>query len=565
MAGSEDMPWRLRVALGLAVLAAAAHVIGPMLPVVRPPQAPGFVSLPMLAVLAILPVAAAFVAVARGRDAVASGILGVVAVFIPGQLVSDLQLASDGSASARPELLVPVSLQPLSPGPGLWLLVVGHLLAAAAGVFALMAYPAAPDSPFGETGDSAMTRAAWQSRFTMALSLGVVAAMALFVVEPFFSDSLYIPGRSVLEQPPLALTGGVLVAVAAAIAPTLTAVLPDPDRAWGGRIGAAIGLLAVALPALVAGVVMAGLHPSWGPWVVVVVAALLIVTARSQPLVADGDPAELSLPEQNRLHAAAGVLGVITGVAALIAAFSSQIILPEFLPQVEVTNQKLLFPVALLVLVLGAALLVPRVAAAVRPAFAVVLVTVPLAAASTLDTVLAAMQIDSVRVGVGAWLAGLSVLIAAAAAGCAGAAGGVERDDVDISEHRFRPVIFTVAMVGFVLTFLAFGVPVLRSSSYVAPGLWSNFRFASWGLILALIAVAVAVAIAALARPARATALLIGAAGVLAVHLLELPLSAMHSADTEIGPGAMFAVAGIVILLIAAGLSGWTRTKAPAR
>src|SRR4051812_26671857 len=73
--GWSDIPHRLRLALLLAVLGAGCTVLGLALGPVRPAVAPGFSALPLLIVLAVIPVVLALGAVAVGRPVFASGVL----------------------------------------------------------------------------------------------------------------------------------------------------------------------------------------------------------------------------------------------------------------------------------------------------------------------------------------------------------------------------------------------------------------------------------------------------------------------------------------------------------
>ncbi|MGH3436279.1 MAG: hypothetical protein ACRDRN_07400 [Sciscionella sp.] len=566
----DRSPWMM-AALLLAALAALLGVAGPLLPVVQPSHGAGFAAGPMLVVLAVLPVALAALAVARGRSALGCGVLAAVALFAPGRLLTDLQLAVDVSHSARPELVLPDSLDPLHAGPGLWLLIAAHLLAIGAGLAAVAAARQLTDGTasldMADAGDagSAATR---QGRVAGALCVGMIAAVALLVVAPFRSDNLYLLGRTLLEQPALPLAGGLLLVVAAVVAPTMGAAFAERERAAGGVAGAAIGLLTIALPPLVAGFAVRGLHPTWGSWIAVAAAVVLGVMAtaiglavRVSDRAAHHEPSEVALPGQIGLHRAAGALAVAAGVCALVAAMSRQIVVPAQLPQVHEVGQRLLIPAGAILLVLGVALLVPAAAATIRPALSVAWVTVPMAAAGGLDGVFTAIQIDGIRAGAGAWLSGVAALAAVAAACCAGLAGGVERDDVDVSERACRLPVLLLALSGTALAVAGFGLPMLRATGYSAAGLWSHFRFASWGLVLALVAVALAAVIAGFARPARGAGLLVGAAAVLGMHCLKVPLTPTRALPASAGPGLLPCLLGVVAMLTAAAVAGLLRHR----
>lgn len=550
-------------AIALSAVAALLRITGPLLPVVRPAHDAGFTAWPLLAALALLPVTVAAVLAWLGRPEVAAAVLTVLAFFAPGELLVQLQLAVDVSRASLPWLVMPTSLAPLHPGPGLWLVVGAQLATVAAGVMVLPWWRGAGSAAIAEgngqslqPGEPGLAEGTGrQARVTVALCVGVVAAMALLVVGPYISDNLLLLGRTVLGQPVLPLLGGLLLVVAAVLAPALAAAHPDPALSAGGLAGAGIGLLVVAMPPLVAGVVMAQLHPTWGPWTVVVVALVLVAMAAREAFPRSGGRADPDLPGQTRLQGAAGGLALLAGAAALASAVTPQFVEPPGLPRVDSLDHRLLVPAGVLLVLLGAAMLLPRIARQVRPALSVAWAVVPMAAFAALDVVFTATGIAGVRAGAGAWLAGLAAVAAAAAGGCAGLAGGVERDDVDLSDRSARRPVLAVAVAAVVLAVAGFGLPVLHATDYSPPGLWSGFRFASWGLLLALLAVAVSALLAAYSRPARGVASLLGAAAVLGVHCLELPVTAARAADTGPGAGLPVSLLAILALLVAAALS----------
>jgi hypothetical protein len=110
------------------------------------------------------------------------------------------------------------------------------------------------------------------------------------------------------------------------------------------------------------------------------------------------------------------------------------------------------------------------------------------------------------------------------------------------------------------LAFGAFGLPVLQATGYTAAGLWSNFRFASWGLLFGLVAIVAAALLAPMCRPRRATALLLGAAGVALLRVLQLPLNRSMAQNSSAGPGFLLALACLVALVLAAGVAAWLAT-----
>jgi hypothetical protein len=417
-------------------------------------------------------------------------------------------------------------------------------------------------SDSGSSVSESRTSSRYQGPVLIALGLGVVVALGLMAV-PFTSSTPFVLANGVLDAPFMALAGGLLIAVAAPLAATIAVTSADPIAARGWLLGGQAVVLAIALPRVVSGLAVHGLHPSWGPYVAVVAALVLVAIGLYTERVIrpapedDAEPAELRLPGQSRLHVATGVLGLVAAGAALVGADTNLYVLSADLPHNTDVAGRLLVPAAVLIGVCAIGMLIPRWAAMVRPAFAVAWVSVLLAGFGAVDTAMTATQIDGVRLGIGTWATGLAMLAALAAACTAGLAGGVERDDVDLTELSWRPQVLAPAVVAAVLAIGAFGLPVLQADGFTPPGIWSDFRFASWGLVFGLVAVVAAALLAPICRPARAVGLLLGAAGLVLVRLLSLPLDRSTVPGTGAGPGMPLAVACLLALLVAAGMAGW--------
>jgi hypothetical protein len=573
-----DLPPRLRSALGVALVGAVALAVGPLLPVVSPPTSPGFTSGPLLFITGLLPVAVAVAFALRGRTLATGGALIVAALFAPGRAFADAQLAADSSQAARPELVTPNLLTVLHGSIGLWLLVAGHLLTLIAGVLAIGYGGQAerePEPAFVQSADEADEYApprpnSRQGPIFLGLALGILTAVGLLAA-PFASADPSLVAHDVLDSAPWALAGGVLIALAVPVASTIAMAAIDPVAVRGWLFAAAAVALAVALPSVLSGLLVDGLNPSAGPYVAVLGALCLIGMAlpnrNATSPVGEADETELVLPGQHRLHRVAGVAGLVAGLAALLGAFTPLYVLPADIPPAESFAGRPLIPAGLLIGLLGAAMFVPRWAASVRPVLAVAWTAVVVAGLDAVDTTLTATQITGVGVGFGSWVTVVAIVAALVAACCAGIAGGVERDDVDLTEVRPR---FTAALgpvaAGALLAIGAFGLPVLRAPDLVEPGLWSNFRIESWGLLIGLIAVLAAVVLAPFCRPARGAALLAGAAGVLLVRTLEMPLTSARAAGSSAGPGVWLALAGLVAMIVGAAWLGLSdRTPTPAR
>lgn len=557
-AGWVAAPARLRYAVGAGLLGGLLLAIGPLLPVVSPATAPGFTAGPLLFVLGLLPVGLAVGIAATGRWSAAAGVLIATALFAPGRALADAQLAVEGSAATRPELAMPTVLQHLHGAIGLWLLLAGHALTLAAGLLAVGngdgAEPASAQPAERRPGSL-------QGPVLVALGVGAVAALGL-VAAPFTSDSPFLPARGALDAPTTALVGGVLIAVAAPLVATIAVTGTDAALTVGWLLGGAACVVAVAVPGLVAGLAVGALHPSVGPYLALLAALALVgLAARArraapagEPVAegAAGEPPELTLPGQRRLHRAAGALGLLAALSAAVGAAGTLFVVPADIPHPASAAGRLLWPAAAVVGVAAAGLLVPRWAPVVRPVFSVAWITVPMAGVVALDTAMTAAQLDGVVLGAGAWAAVVAMLAAAAAACCAGLAGGVEREDVDLSELTWRRPVLIPAAAAALLAVGAFGLPVLSAPGYAAPGLWSDFRFASWGLVFGLVAVIAAALLAPFSRPTRGAALLLGAAAVVALRLVELPLNLASAASPTPGPGTFPAVTCTLALLAAA-------------
>lgn len=542
------LPPRLLAALASGVAGGLLLAVGALLPVVSPATPAGFAAGPLLFVLGLLPAGVAVVLAARGSAAAVGGVLLAAALFAPGRALADAQLGIEGSAAARPEFAMPTSLVHLHGGIGLWLLLAGHLLTLLGGVLA---------TGVGDLGDPAdrteRTPGSYQGPVLLALGLGAVAAVGL-VAAPFTSSSPFLLARGVLDLPATPLIGGLLIAVAVPLAATIAVTSTDPAIAKGWLLGAAAAVLAIALPRLVSGIAVPDLGPAWGPYAAVVAAAALVVFGLiTDRAVAPGgdtaEPADLTLPTQSRLHLATGVAGLLAAGAALVGADTSLFLLPPDLPPTTDVAGRLLIPAAALIGICAVGMLVPRWAPAVRPAFAVAWAGVVLAGTTAFDTALTANQITGVRIGPGFWASALAMLAALAGACCAGLAGGVERDDVDLSRLRWHPGVVGPAVAGALLAVGAFGLPALEAPGFTEPGLWSHFTFASLGLVFGVVAVVAAALLAPRCRPQRAAALLFGAAGVLLVRVLTFPLTHhIAGAHVTFGPGFVLALAGLVAL-----------------
>lgn len=549
---------KLRAAFGLAVAGALLLAVGPVLGVVAGDVPPAFTAWPLLALLALAPVLLAGAFLVRGRPLVAASALAATAFFAPGGLLRDLQIVADSRYAVRPELFRPTSLAPLAAAPGLWLLVVGNVLVLAAGVLAATVGVSAGDS--GDDADRSRTR----RLLWLVVIAGSFAAVGLFMAPLTSTDPLVLTSGP-FDSPALAMVGGVLLLIAAPVSGVVVATDAEPANRRGGLLAIAVALAALALPPLATGLFADGLGVSAGP-VFVLLAALANgalawllgrdATADDRVAVETGAPLMVELPGQRRLHVGAGVLGLLAALAAIGGALTPQLVLPEGLAAPVDYSTRLLWPAALIVAVLSVA--VSARGNVARPAFVVALAAFPLAAASALDAVLTATQIGAVQAGPGVWFTVLSVLLGTAAAITAALAGAVEREEAGVAKSQAPLPLLACVLLGALFAVGAFALPVLRAPDFAAVGLF-DLRVGSWGLIATLLAVLAAAGLSLVARPPRAAALLLGAALVIAVRVLEYPLTSGRVAGAAPAAGLWLAAASAVALLIGAAVSGSRR------
>ncbi|SER80359.1 hypothetical protein [Actinokineospora terrae] len=530
--GWAESPSRLRLAFAVAAAGAVAQVAGPLIGLVDASPAAAFASIPLLVLLAVLPPVVATALAVAGRPIVAAGVLVGAALLTPGRFLGDLQFLLDPLVVSRPEVMVPTSLAPLRAGAGLWVLLVGHLLVIAAGLMAANRAGAPYGTPYAaELDDEVRQRSA-----PLGLVAGVVAAFGL-QLPPFTSGNAFLLAEGLIDSPWL-LRFALLAAGAGVVAAALVGAGSRPSVARGVSVGAALGVLAITAPQIAAGLWVALLDAAPGPYVALLAAAGLAVSlwvttrahGRSEPV---------------RI---AGVLGLLAGLAG-IAAGTTTVIAVNGVAQ-ETYSNRLFLPAGILVAALALPLLFSKTATALRPAFAAALAAIPLAGMSTLDAVVTATAVDAtVGTGAAVWFTAAAGALAAAAAVVALVAGNAERGEVE--ERPLDLVLVAPLAVAGLLAIGAFGLPVVKATGLVPPGIWTEFRLASLGLLLAALTVVVAVALTPLSRPHRAGALLLGCAGLVGVRVLEYPLTAARAAGSVPGPGLWLSLACTAALVVA--------------
>ncbi|MTD56302.1 hypothetical protein [Amycolatopsis pithecellobii] len=397
------------------------------------------------------------------------------------------------------------------------------------------------------------------------LPVGLVAAGLAAVgvmMAPFSGDDAFLPVGSAFERPPLVLAGCLLLAFALPVAAGMVISSGARGLGMGGLLGLGIAAATVALPELVSGLAVAGIGMSAGPIVVLAGALGLVIVAflpggRAEGTGETDAAGALNLPGSPRLRMTTGALGLVTMLAAIAGTFTDQVVVAGGLPGPESPSRWLLLVAGLLVGVLCAAMFVPGLAAAVRPALSVAWAGVPLAATAVLTIAITATELRAgLSPGQGVLWTSVAVATAVATACCSVVAGMVERDDgEDAGDTVPGPNMITPLVAGGILAIGGFGTPSIVAPDYVEPALWQNFGTPSWGLLLALLTVLGACFLAPRSRPARATALLAGATCLAALRVLALPLTGDRIHDAHAGVGWWLALGCVVALAIATVLA----------
>lgn len=561
---------------------AVALAAGALVPVVRD-GVPGYTAWPLLVLLAVVPALAVLRAVAAHRDGLAAGLVLGLTALAPGRLLLDLQLLADGSLATRPELYLPDRLLDHPPaGPGLWLLVTGHLLTLAAGAFAA-----------GVARDQAEAAGELDGRRWRLLApvLAFAAGIGLLFA-PVGSSTAFLLAKSTFDGPTVAMAGYLLLAAVLPLTALVAVSSPSAGVAKGGFGGAALAALAVCLPQMVAGLVVDRLGVSVGSVVVTVAAAALLGLAFTRLDVIEGGgverggvergggrtadvAGEAKLPGLFWWRLVTGGLALLAAGAAAIGASAPLLTADGPASAPETPSRGLLLAAAVVLAVPALFVLVPRVSAFARGVVAAVWAGVVLAGAGVVSTALSQTEDKAVEpaqfgvvlplpekagysAGPGVTWTFVALALSALAALAAVITGVVERDvadDAGMDGPRTGGNIVTPVVAAAVLAVAAFGTPVFTAPGYTAPGLWSNFGIASWGLVGALSIVLGLYALVVRSRPAAAAAALAGAALLLGLRAAELPLTGSEFDGAVAGVGFWLALGGAVVSLVAAGMA----------
>ncbi len=568
-------PRALLLSAGLASAGAVALAAGAVLPVVRG-GSPGFTAWPLLVVLALAPAVVVLYAMAVRRPGLAAGLVLGLTALAPGRLLLDLQLLADGSLAARPELFLPDRLLALPPaGPGLWLLVAGHLLTLAAGVFAA-----------GTARDEAELAGELDGRRWRLLApvFGVVGGIGLLLA-PLGSGNAYLLAKNAFEGPTVAMAGYLLLAALFPLTVLVAVSSPSAGVGKGGFTGAALAALAVGVPPLVAGLVVDRLSVAPGSVVVTVAGLVLLGLVFTRFDVVDageevtGDRAgEAELPGLFWWRLATGGLALLAAAAAAAGALAPVLKANGETPVPETPARWSLLGAAVVLAVPALFVFVPRLSAFARGVVAATWAGVVLAGAAVLSAALSVTEDKAVdpalfgvdlplplpdkvgySVGPGVTWTFIALALAAVAALAAVVTGVVERDaddsDAGMDGARANGNVLTPLVAAAVLAIAAFGTPVFTAPGYTAPGLWSDFGAASWGLLGALAVVLGLYALVVRSRPVAAASALAGAALVLGLRAAELPLVGSEYEGSSAGIGFWLALGAAVVSLVAAGMA----------
>ncbi|QRP45293.1 hypothetical protein [Amycolatopsis sp. FDAARGOS 1241] len=550
---------RLKAAAGLLAVGAVALTGGAILPV-SPDAGPGYLSWPLLALLALVPAGVANAAAYSGRHGLAAGLTVGLAALAPGRLLLDFQFFAQASKTIRPELFLPDRLLDRSAvGAGFWLLVVGHVVTIVAGVVAARVVREVNEV----AGDDGGHRR-W--RLVVPL-LAVVSAVGLLMA-PVVSDNPYLPAYSAFEGPGVALAGYVIATGALLLAVVLGCAAAADGVVRGTLGGVAAATFALALPPLVGGLAISGLHLAFGP-VMAVVAMLIVLflAPRTTPQQARAERTDLAgearVPSLTLWRGVTALAALLTAVAAAVGALAPQL---DARLATQSPARWWLLAAAILV-VLPAPFLFKYKAA--RGLVAVLWAGVVLAGTAVLSTALTASAATGLGGGLGGAITyrlGAGAVFTAIALGLAGltglaavVTGVVERDDEGTEGPRAR-VLLPVAAAA-VLAIAAFGTPVFSAPDYATPGLWSDFDTPSWGLLTAVLVVLGALALSVRSRPGAAAAALAGAALLLALHVSQLFFVDLPGRSPALGSWLGLAA---VVATATAGATAAAGAKTPA-
>jgi hypothetical protein len=430
--------------------------------------------------------------------------------------------------------------------------------------------------------------------------------------------------RSVLDAPVWAAAGGFALAIGIALAVVLACSTPDPRVSIGGLVGVSIGVLAVVAPRVTVAALAGGhgLRVALGPvlgalgglglallaaWVgyrgrrlahrgdgvvggatgrnghVSLAGGALVdgngVAAGSgaggldgpvgtRALARLGDAVErLAGPPAAvlavRCRLAGAALATLAAGASIAAALTEPLRLAPDLPHPQLATRWLLLAAGAILVPLALGTASRSLGPKVRPALALVLVTVPMAAGEPLAAVLGVLGLDGVGAGPGLWLTLLAVTLAGAAALAVVLAGGFERDEVELSRTPYEGPLAAASAAAAVLTVPAFWLPLVDGAGWGTTGvLQPPFGLASWGLLAGFAVTMGALLIGPRCRPGQAMVLYGGVFAVLVFRTSRLAVTPGLVPGNGLGEGAW--ATGLCLLLVVVAAVLVPRTRRPA-
>ncbi|MGB3773554.1 MAG: hypothetical protein WBA00_20675, partial [Rhodococcus sp. (in: high G+C Gram-positive bacteria)] len=456
----------------------------------------------------------------RGRATFAGAFVAAVGVMASGLVVADAQLFARAIDADRLELFRPVSAGALSPGPGAVLVLAGHLVLVAAGVFAAVAVSRGGGPAAGD--DDHIVARRLPAGVVVAGVVGALAAAASCVLPAYASTDPVFLAPSLLAGPALLALAGAVSAVTVLVLCAYALSSDSVPVAAGVLFAAALGTAATAAVRLVGALgagdrIGVGSGPVVGVGGAVVLGVVATAVLRSRPARGSRTATLRSASmSTTRRHVVAGVSTVVTGVAmAASTALPLLDVGTGVQPQVAATRSVAIF--ALVTVVGGILLFFSEFAGAVRPAVVMIVVGHIALAAVVLQAVVLGVGIDSVSVGPGGWVLVAGVVLGLAALISLGLAGSAERDGIDTSDVASTSrTLLTASGVATGLSVIGLALPIYDIGG--APAGWIGswpWGWDVWGRLVLAGAVVAAAAITVRARRSRGAALAVG--GALAV------------------------------------------------
>ncbi|WP_406640709.1 hypothetical protein [Amycolatopsis sp. WGS_07] len=429
------------------------------------------------------------------------------------------------------------------------MLVAGHVLTLVAGVVAARVVRERNEIAGGDD----------KRRWRLIIPLLAVVAAVGLLMSPVVSDDPFLLARSAFEGPGLALAGYLLLAGALPVAAVLGVSAGSDGVARGTLGGIVAAVLAVAVPALVAGLAVPGLAVSTGACLAVVPMVLvLILTPLATPQQTQAERTDLAgearVPGLTIWRTLTALLALLTGIAAAIGAYA-----PQLGNSTDSPARWQLLIAAILVVLPTPFLFSRRTAPFARGVLAVLWAGVVLAGTAVLSTAITASEATglgglggeiSYHLGAGAVFTAIALGLAGLAGLAAVITGVVERDDTGTEGPRSR--VLLPAGIAAVLAIATFSMPVFTAKDYAPPGLWSDFDTPSWGLLAALLVVLGTLGLSVRSRPGAAAAGLTGAAVLLALHVAEIPWVSYLFYGARPGAGFWLGLAAVVAAVVAA-------------